>query len=630
MRTHLSAVTALLLGTTAAGAQGAYTLDTIIFTATATAAERARVGSSVSVLGQDDLTGAVPGQLAYSLDALPGVRLAQNGPPGTLASFFIRGAQTRYIGVYIDGILVNDPTSTDAGFDDFGGIGTANTRRVELLRGSQSALYGGTAIAGVVNVTTLPGDDTPEGVSQSLDLEAGSFGTASLAYQFAHVIGDTRFSFGLSHARSDGFSAAEENAGNTEADGFDRSRLSFGVEHAVSDTLTVGLNGFYEDGGAEFDEFAFAPVDGTPDEESERQAWGLRAYLEAETGAWSHDAALSFYSIDRSLVSPTVGPDTAAAFGTPFSSDFHGERITLDYTASTDLSDTLSIALGADARLETAEYANIGGGSEDVTVLGAFAEATWSPSAMLDVTATLRHDDHSAFGGFTTGRLAFAYRPADGTVIRGAVGTGYRAPSLDELYGDYLAGAFPFQGNPNLTPEESVSAELGIEHSYDSGAFVSATVFRLETDNRISFVFGAPSTLENTPGVTTRQGLELFGSLPIAAGWTLDGAYTYTDTEQPNGAPLDNVPMHDLVLGLGGEFGSGWSGRLELRHAANLVDDGLTLPDYTVTNASIGYEIRDGLEVYGRIENLFDTQYQTVNGYGTSDRAFYVGLRTRF
>ena len=627
MKRLLFAASAAGLGlTTGALAQSGpiFVLDEIVFSAAVDETEAQRSGYSVEVIDEDDLAEAGDLQLTEYLNRLPGISLAQQGPQGTLADLRIRGARTRYISVYVDGILVTDPAAPNIQFDDFGGLSTGGIKRIEVLRGSQGALYGGTAVAGVINITTVGGDDTPMGLNQRASIEAGSFGTIKLGYGLTQRNESTILSFGLDHARADGFSAAEEDTGNTEEDGFDRTRLSFGVRHEVSDALTLGFNGFIEDGTAEFDEFVFtppstfAPGDGTPDDDEQRRdAIGLRAFAEYEAGIWEHQLSVALYRVERES-------DSNGSVST-----FEGRRLSFEYSATGQVSDAVSLSFGLSTEESDAIYANAPGGAIDIDTKGIFSELVWSPSNALDVTATVRHDDHSAFDGETTGRLAFAYRPADRTVLRGAVSTGYRPPSIDELFGQY-PGLFPFVGNPALQPEESTSYELGIDQAFASGATISATLFRLEIDNLVTFQPGAPSTLVNVAGTSRRQGLELAGSLPVSDRLTLNAAYTYTDAEDATGAPLDRVPEHDLVLGLEAMLTDTLSAGATLQMVRDVNDGGTPLDDYTVADLRFGYALADGVDLTLRVENVTGEDYQTVRGYGTSDRAFYVGLAASF
>jgi vitamin B12 transporter len=620
-----TAASALMTGHPALAQDTIFQLDEIIFSAYADPIALDRIGTSVEVIEEDDLEAMGDVQLSDVLTRLPGVSFSEAGPPGTRSQLRIRGASAEYISVYIDGILVTDPTATEQSYDNFGGLTTGSIQRIEILRGSQSALYGGTAVGGVVNITTLAGDETPMGLSQSVEIQVGSYNTYSLDYGMARRTEDATLSLGLSHVQSDGFSAADAANGNSEEDAYDQTRLTFGYETEIAEGTTLGINGFVEEGSAEFDEistaFPYPPIDGTPDEEADRTAYGLRLYSSYETlGGWRHEAAIAGYWIERE----------SRSNGTP--TRFEGDRITFDYGASGQISPTLTLSFGADARVESATYDNQTGGSNIVETYGGYAEATWSPTDSFDLTGTLRYDDHSAFGGQTTGRLAFAWRPTDTLVLRGAVGTGYRPPSLDELYGDY-PGFFPFVGNPDLTPETSTSAELGMDYLLANGGQVGATVFLLEVDDLITYQPGAPSTLVNEPGISRRSGVELSAALPVTDWLTLTGAYTYTDARNASGGRLSNVPRHDVVLGLDAEVGQDWRLGLTAQHVADRERssfDPEPYSDYTVVDTTASYGLNDQTELFLRIENLFDEEYQTISGYGTSGRAVYLGLRASF
>ena len=621
-------VSVLALGASPAIAQEVFDLGEIVITATANPIERNRAGASIDVLETSDIDASQTSRLSETLDRLPGVSVVQNGPTGTAAELRIRGSSERYTAVFIDGIKVNDPSSTSGQFGNFGTANNTAISRIEVLKGSQSALYGGSAVAGVINIFTLPGPDTPEGISQRAEFLAGSEDTFLGSYSIVQKQDRWVLNFGASYTESDGFSAAERDNGNSEDDGFNEYRLNFGVAYELTDQVTVGVNGFYTNAEFEFDEFNFEPEDGTPDEEGTRDSKGLRLYAEIDGDTWDQNIALSYFRVDRTAESPTVGP----GFAQPFDSDFQGERTRLDYSATTNLSDQIELTLGGDYQNEEAEYDNLTAGSEDIDIWGVFAEAVYSATPDLDLIGTIRHDDHSSFGGETTGRLAFSYRQSEQLTLRGAIATGYRPPTIDELYGVY-PGGFPFAGNPDLDPEESTSYELGADYIFASGAQVSATAFRTEIDDLITFQNNFPgvSTLVNVSGESTRQGVELGASVPINDMFELFGAYTYLDTEDADGERLQRIPRHDLLLGARAALTNELDAQLVLNHVANRPDDnGQEMDDYTVVNASISYKLTDLTEAFLRVENVFDEDYQTIAGYSTPERSFFVGVRAAF
>jgi vitamin B12 transporter len=634
MRYPLSLMALLLAGTAPVFAQdaGVFDLDEIVFSAGLSPQEAARIGVSLQVVSEEELQQAGNVQLADFLATLPGLSLSQNGPAGTTATLRIRGAGSGLLGVYVDGILVNDPTTTNGGFNGFSNLTTGSIRRVEVLRGSQSATFGGNAVGGVISITTIDTPRDEDGTRQTLSTEVGSFGRVGGAYTLSQQNGPLTLSLGLSHTQADGFSAADEANGNTENDSFATTRLSFGATYRLNPDVTLGFNAFVDDSDYEFDEFAARPTDGTPgDETGSARLTGVRGFAEITTGDWRHNFTVTHLQTERAIESRTVGAETAANFGSPFRSSFDGERTTAAYVLTTEALANQRLSFGIDWREETARYENVATGSATTRTTGGFIENIWSPMDNLDVSASLRVDDSTDFGQETTGRIAFAWRPVENTTLRGAIATGYRPPSIDELFGSY-PGAFPFLGNPDLQPEESLSYEIGLERSFANGGSISATLYRLEVDNFIRFRPGTPfSTVVNTPGQTVFEGLELAARYPLGQRVTLTGAYTLTDAETGTGERVARVPRHDLNLSLSTDFTDRLSASVSLRHVADRPNDsGQVMNDYTVVNTSLRYDITDNLEANFRIENLFDEQYQQIAGFGTSGRAFYVGLSSRF
>ena len=249
----------------------------------------------------------------------------------------------------------------------------------------------------------------------------------------------------------------------------------------------------------------------------------------------------------------------------------------------------------------------------------------YAVNADLDLSAALRVDDHSEFGTEPTGRLALAWRARDGTIVRASLGTGFRAPSLNELFGPVYFGT----PNPDLDPEESRSFELGVEQSFVNGITAEATFFYTEIDNLIQYPVNG---YEQVDGTSRSRGLELAVNAPIGDRIALFGNYTYTNTMDADGDPFLRVAENEVLLGLSALL----SDRVSADVTLNFVGDRLdgfpqaTVKDYTLINASVSYALTDQSSIYLRVENLTDEEYQTAAGFGTSDRAVFVGLRAAF
>lgn len=619
-RLQTSLITLLALLPAQSMAQTTVTdLEDIVVTANRAPSQLARTGVSVAALSAQDLKASAT--VAESLSRLPGVSIAAQGSFGNPANLRVRGADGRYLAVYVDGIRVDDPTGTEVKFD-FGSLMTSDVGRIELLRGSQSALWGGSAVGGVINITTRSAME--DGFHQAAEAEVGSYATARLGYGLTFKDDRIELALNASHLRTDGFSAA---ADGTEADGANASRLSFSARYKLSDVVTLGASAFTQKTYQEYDGYnaSFTLAD-LPNIRNQTEVGG-RVFAEVETGATKHTLGLTSFHSDR-RPSDENG-----------SSRFDGKRLALSYQGESEISSAFSLIYGADWTRETASYTNLPGGKANTEISGAFAQALWAPTDQIDVSATLRGDNNSIFGTFTTGRLAVAWRPSDGTTIRAALANGFRAPSLDERFGNYPSQGFV--GNPALKPEESRSYEFGVAQEFAGGATLSVTAFRLEVANLIASTKNF-DTLENTSGVSTRQGVEIAASVPVAEATTLGLSYTYTDAMRPGSTPgsaarrLTQVPRQDIAVTLDTDVSDRLSAGVELRHLADRLDNDantfslVEMPDVTLLNASLGYDLTDSAEAYLRLENLTDADYELADGYGTPGRSIYVGLRAKF
>ncbi|WP_347139789.1 TonB-dependent receptor [Paracoccus sp. SSK6] len=582
-------------------AQSTFVLDTITLTANREATELSRSGSSVSVLTEEDLQGRASQPLSRSLTRLPGVTLIQRGPLGTTGSLEVRGAPARYVPVMIDGIEVSDSTAPTPSYD-IGGQITAGIGRVELLRGAQSALYGSRAIAGVLALESLR--PTEDGLRHHFGIEAGSFDTLTASYGATLRRNDTDLAFQVSHVRTDGFSALDEDDGNFEEDGYEATRLSFYSAHRLENGATVGFNGFWEDSTADIDYSSDAT--GTPgDDYSENESYGLRGFAQFTTGGVDHDIALTRYRIARD------------SYYNGIPTPYEGTRTKLSWQGATDIGQDVRAVFGADTEKEEAES------NGDARISGVFVETTAALGDRIDITTSLRRDDHSRFGGFTSGRMAAVYRANGDLLFRAAIGNGFRAPSLFQLFGD--------AGNNDLQREEGRSAELGVEKQWGD-SYLRATAFWLKTDNLIGFDstetfcgsgYGCYVQIDDT---VRRRGIEIDGRYAFGAGHALTVGYTFIDnqTNTPNWA---QVPERVLNLGAETTFPTGTTAGIDLQHVAGRDGD---LDDFTTVDLLVSHPVRDNAEAYLRLENAFDEDYQWVSGYGTSGRAVYAGLRASF
>lgn len=603
-RTIFVAGLATLAAQSAAG-QDAFDLGTLVVSPSLSPVPEGEVASTVEVLTGDEIRGRDTGT-RETLDRLPGVSFSGNGGLGANTTLRIRGLDTSYIGVRLDGIDVSDPSSTQTSFN-FGQLVGSGLSRIEVLKGSQSALYGSEAIGGVVNLQSWR--PTRDGASGEALLEAGSFGTVkgSASAGFRSERGEVALSLG--RVQTDGISA---RAGDDEEDGFDQTQILVSGRFAATETLTFGANAFRRDSDVEIDRSA---TDNSG--ESTTEQTGARVFAELVAGPVTHRLTYSEFVSERR---DPGGAITA----------FDGTRTELAYEGNATLGATADLDFGLSQTEETIETSSVA--KRDETVLAAFGELRWRPSDRTTVSVALRRDDNSDFGVETTGRLALTHLLREDVTLRAVAGTGYRAPSLFERYSQY--------GDPALQPETSKSFELGVEKSFGEQAVIEATVFYTEIEDLIDFDGAATACgsgfgcYDQVPGLTVSQGMELSGAYDLTERVTVNGSYTYTDAET-DGARLARVPRHDLVLGAEADLTDGWSATGEIRHVADIEPSAFApadnkVGDHTLVNLGVGYEVSETSELYLRVENALDEDYETAGGYNTPGRAVFAGLRASF
>lgn len=648
-------------------------LDEIIVSANREATKAAQTGASVTVVTPDELAKSGERSVANYFRSIAGVSIQTRGTIGQQSTFLIRGASQNYIGSYVDGIDVTDPSGAQVAFD-LGQMTTIGIGRIEILKGSQSALYGAGAVGGVVSFTTARPEE--DGFHQSVQVEAGSFNTQSAAYTATFRDDKTEAALTLGRIRTDGISNASARLGNSETDGFESSRSSFYLARTLESGAKIGMNGFWEDSAAAYDPAFY--LDGallgtrilgtavdfvgtddiliplgdgsSSDEQLARRNHGLRGFAEFSTGAVDHKLGLSTFSTKRRYYESEVAPDYVdySDNGTPldFSDDTYGtivqttdatyvgRRLKADWAAVFDLGRG-RMNIGAEWTKESlVQFGSYGSADNATFTKSLFAEYTTQLGPQTDVALSGRVDQHSLFGNLGSVRFAMAHKLGDGTVLRLQAGTGFRAPSNFEL--------FSFYGATTLKPEESTNLDFGVEHSYASGARVKATAFYLDATNLIDYdvaATGCPAATLYGPGCygqvaghSIRKGLELEGKAVVFGDLSVTGAYTYTDSRTNAATSWAQVAQHRVALSVEKPLAPNLIGRLGVVSELDRPNwsDGTAAKDYAIANAMLEYDFGNSTVGYLRVENLLDADYELSKDYGTAGRSVYLGINAKF
>ena len=429
-----------------------------------------------------------------ALSDLPGVTVDQSGPPGTFSGFAVRGAPARYVRVLVDGIEVSDPTGTQVAAS-LSNLLVDDVSRIEVLKGSQSALYGGQAVGGVIDITSPRAE--VDGLANYVLLEGGSYDSFRGSYTATGRNERGEFAMTIARLQTDGFSSAEEADGNPEPDGYETTRVSATGTLYLTDRLSLFGSAFQqaESGGFDgFDPATFAPAD-APNTLRHRQLGPARRPRPRRPRRPAREPRRRLPLFDRPRLARAVGP--LHLFGRP-----DPRRVPRPVPPVRRAELAVRRRLDPRGKQDRRARSPARRRPNRTTTPASSARRSGSPSDPLTLTLALRYDEHSEFGGFPTGRVSAAYAVAADTVLRGSAGTGFRAPSNFELFD-------PTYGNPDLDPETSQSADLGIEQGFAGGrGTVTATLFWLQIDDLIDFDLVTSGYIQ-TDGTADSRGLEL-------------------------------------------------------------------------------------------------------------------------
>ncbi len=601
----------------------------IIVTATGVAQDIEDTGTAISVVSEVEIHDQQSIALAEILQELPGVNVTQSGGLGAQTSVRIRGAESDQTLVLINGIRVNDPSTPDGSFD-FGNLMTGNIERVEVLRGANGVTWGSQAVGGVVNITTKRPTDDPALFFQG---EYGARDTVRLVSNASGKLGAVGLSIGGGYARTDGISAFSRG---TEADGYRQYSASGQVVVDISETIRFEASGYYADSRTDNDN-VFPPFSADTSQYSLAQEFYGNASVHAEAfdGRFQNRFAFSLSDINRHIISPF------------FTSVPRGRSERFEYRGDFTASEQLRFVFGTE--IEDSRYENVGV-SDSTGIDSVFFQTVFKPLGELTLTGGVRHDEHDDFGGNTSLAGNVAYRLGhDGPLFRASYAEGFRAPSLVDL--DDRPFGF---GTPDLLPETAKSYEIGVDQSLiDNAVQISLTAFQRDTRNQIAFA-ACPVAPDPAPAVCTSgnrpfgttlniernrtRGLEAILSISPVERFRIDANYTYLDTENQSsgtnfGNELARRPASSLYLNAHYQTSFGLSLGADLQMVGDSFDDlanDRRLDGYTLAGVRASMPVIASIELYGRIDNLFDVTYETASDFGSPGRSASIGARARF
>jgi len=595
-----------------------YELEKIIVTATKTEAYQSEIGSSTTVITSKDIKKTAKFTVGELLQDVPGLTVAQSGPFGGLTSIYLRGAKPGHTLVLIDGIEVNDPMKSDRSFD-FAHLTTDNIERIEVVRGPQSTIYGSDAMAGVINIITKKGKGKPK---WEISSESGSHNTFR---ESANLSGGTKavnYSISASRLDSEGISKAR---GGAEKDGYVNSAISSKIGYKIFDNSELTMVARFTDAKTELD-------DGAYEDDPNNIAWwrniaGKIALDQTINSIWDHKVSFSYSQTQRKYKDDPDSVDPADNTH----NWFKGDMKKFEWQHNVCPVDWDTIICG----FEYGEERGFGDGRKTsdrfdrktVDSAGYYLQNQFKFWENLFITPGLRVDNHELFGTETTYKISTAYIiPKIGTRLKANWGTGFKAPSLYQLY-------HPSYGNLDLKPDESKSYDFGFEQDLWEGRLSFGTTY-FHNDFKNMIDYDTTTSKYKNIGRAKTEGMETEVSFKPLKDLTTTINYTYLNTkDKETGKKLTRRPENRVGLNLNWAFLE--KGNLNLgatyvgHHWDNSANTQKVKP-YTKVDLSIFYDFTKNFQIFGRIENLLDRDYQEVRGYATPGCSLYYGFKGEF
>ena len=595
--------------------EGSSEIEEILVSASLIPIAANRSANAITVIDSEQIKFRAAQSVSDLLRDVPGFAVSQSGVLGSLTEIRVRGSESNHLLVLVDGVEVNDPSQTD--MTNWGTLSTADIERIEIIRGPQSSLRGSDAIAGVVNIIT---SEANQALSANVFSEFGSRATTKNGFNLGHKSGKFSVRLGATHLETDGINIRPSTG--SDIDGYRNTGINLKAGYQYSDQLNLSLTSRKTTGMNEFDDF--------PEEQFSdfsRFHNKLSAEYNTADGLWSHVVSLADSDFENDNFKQENSQSVAN--GNTSSNKQNYQYIGSRFWQVKD--QRLSLALerekenfrqqggwasGADANKLVNRNTN------SVTV-----EYRFDPIESVTLAVSARNDDNDFFGKSNTHRLEAVYQQSDNLRLRGAWGTAVKNPTFTELYGIYSG----FVNNPNLIPEESKSYEFGFDSIHLDGRLdVGLTYFNAKLENEI---YGFSNPL-NAESASSRVGAELTSSFAINDRLLINAAYTYTDSEDGSGINEKRRARHIASVNAALQLQSNVKVNVNIQHNGSQIDSALSWGDpdvilkaYTLVNVSANYSASDKMDVYLSSNNLFDEDYQQVNGYETLGFGLSAGFR---
>ena len=605
-------------------------IEEILVTASLTPIALSRSGNAVTVISRDQIKNRAAVNVSDLLRDVPGFSVSRVGVLGSQTQVRVRGAEANHLLVMIDGVEANDPSQGDE--FSWATMTASDIERIEIIRGPQSSLRGSDALAGVVNIITRSAERAS---NFGLFSETGSWSTNQSGLSAEHKQDDFDIRLSLNYVESEGDNIARSG---DEKDGYRNTTLTLKTGLKVNDQMRVSFSARESDGMNQFD--ADNDFDGIVEDQDrlskfDNSTMRLRGDYSSLDGSWQHKITIARSTNDNTAIADGVQGNITASTKDQYqyvgSVSFAEGTKSLSFLAERDEEDWMQRG-----EISWGIYDPNQDRERDTDSLA--MEYRTDINDSLTLAASGRYEDNSEFDSAKTFRGEAIYQLSDQMRVRAAYGTAVKNPTFTERFGFYTN----FIGNPNLVPEESKSWEIGFDRQLSIGNLtLSATLFDAELENEINgFVYDPATyayTSANMDALSERSGVEFSTAGNLSDSLSLSAAYTYTDSKDGDSKKEVRRPKNTASVNLGWQVAENLFLNTNVQFTGDQTDvyfppfpepsQVVTMDSHTLVNFNVNYKPSDKLELYLKLENALDEDYEEVFGYQTLGFSSSLGIR---